>query len=94
MDLKHFMRGFGTQLFNISMCFLMMCVSIHLDMKITPVLFGASVWLGLQDAFWSTARKDGDRRTQFEFWFYHLARMWVYSIAFLVFTIEYIIQSA
>lgn len=60
---------------------------------LTPVLFGSSVWLGLQDAFWCTARKDGDRRTQFEFWFYHRARMWVYSISFLVFAIEYIIQS-
>lgn len=91
MELRNFVRSFITQIFNIFMCFLMMCLSIHLDMKVAPILFAVAVWCGLQDAFWSTARKEGSRRAQFEFWFYHIVRMWIYSLGFLSFAIEYFI---
>ena len=83
-------RAFGTQLFSITLCFLMMCLSIKIGMKVTPILFAVSVWCGTQDAFWATVRNEDSRKTQFEFWFYHLTRMWAYSLGFLSFAIEWI----
>lgn len=89
-----FIRGFGTQLFSILLCFTMLCLSIYLGMVVSPILFAVAIWCGTQDAFWMCAKKDGDgesRNIQFEFWFYHLSRMWSYSLGFFSFVIEYLI---
>jgi hypothetical protein len=62
-------------------------------MKLAPILFAISIWCGIQDSFWMTTRKDDDnKKGQFEFWFYHLSRMWSYSLGFLAFAIEYAIM--
>lgn len=90
---RRFIKGFVTQLFSISLNFGMLLISILLTMKVTPILFAIAIWLGMQDSFWRTALNDGEeinKPKQFEFWFYHLARMWVYTLAFLSFIIEYI----
>jgi len=93
---RRFIKGFVTQLFSILLNFGMLLTSISIGMKVAPILFAISIWLGMQDSFWRTAIKDGEeevRPKQFEMWFYHLSRMWSYTFGFLVFIIEYIIRS-
>lgn len=93
---RRFIKGFVTQLFSISLNFGMMVITILLKMKIATLLFAIAIWLGMQDSFWRSAIKDGQEEVkpkQFEMWFYHLSRMWVYTFAFLSFIIEYMIKT-
>lgn len=93
ITLRKFIREFITNIFSICLNFGMLLVSIHLDMKATPILFAIAIWLGMQDAFWMCAKDEKcSRKEQFEFWFYHRARFIVYSLGFLAFVIEYIIS--
>lgn len=94
MTTLRFIKGFTTQFFSIFLNLCMLCISIFCAFKVSPILFATAIWLGMQDAFWMTAKKEGDSsKGQFEFWFYHLSRMWVYTLAFLSFVVEYILIS-
>jgi len=64
----------------------MLWLSIKINMLVSPILFAASVWFGVHDSIWMTTKKEGaSRKSQWEFRFYHLSRIWSYSFAFLSF---------